>query len=88
MQPTFQSRLQALLPLVLSTIADASTTQINYTSGQSQFPVFTVNSASSTISITSAIPINYVPKYISFTVTNGQGLSLSAYNCAVSFHIR
>lgn len=58
--------------------ADASTTQINYTSSQSQFPVFTVNPASSTISITSAIPINYVPKYISFTVTNGQGLSLSA----------
>lgn len=57
---------------------DASTTQITYTSGQSQFPVFTVNQAASTITINSAIPINYVPKYMTFTVTNNQGLSLSA----------
>lgn len=51
---------------------------VTYTSGQSQFPTFTVNSATSTITINSAIPINYVPKNITFTVTNNQGLSLSA----------
>lgn len=58
--------------------SDASTTQITYTSGQPQFPLFVVNPVSSTITITSAIPVNYVPKYISLTVTNGQGLSLTA----------
>lgn len=57
--------------------ADASTTAITYTSGQPQFPTFTVNPASSTITINSAIPVNYVPKYISLTVTNNNGLSLT-----------
>lgn len=51
---------------------------VTYTSGQSQFPTFTVNPATSTITINSAIPINYVPKNMSFTVTNNQGLSLNA----------
>lgn len=51
---------------------------VTYSSGQSQFPTFIVNSASSTITINSAIPINYVPKYMTFTVTNNQGLSLNA----------
>lgn len=51
---------------------------VTYSSGQSQFPTFTVNSATSTITINSAIPINYVPKYMTFTVTNNQGLSLNA----------
>lgn len=51
---------------------------VTYTSGQSQFPTFTVNSATSTITINSAIPINYVPKNMTFTVTNNQGLSLNA----------
>lgn len=51
---------------------------VTYTSGQSQFPTFTVNAATGTITITSAIPINYVPKYITFTVTNNQGQSLNA----------
>lgn len=51
---------------------------VTYTSGQSQFPVFTVNAATSTITISSSIPINYVPKNITFTVTNNQGLSLNA----------
>ena len=51
---------------------------VNYSSGQAQFPSFTVNAAASTITINSAIPINYVPKYMTFTVTNNQGLSLEA----------
>lgn len=51
---------------------------VTYTSGQSQFPTFTVNSATSTITINSAIPVNYVPKNMTFTVTNNQGLSLNA----------
>lgn len=51
---------------------------VTYTSGQSQFPTFTINSATSTITINSTIPINYVPKYMTFTVTNNQGLSLNA----------
>lgn len=51
---------------------------VTYTTGQSQFPTFTVNSAASTITINSTIPINYVPKYMTFTVTNNQGLSLNA----------
>lgn len=49
-----------------------------YNSTQSQFPVFTINQATSTITINSTIPINYVPKYMTFTVTNNQGLSLNA----------
>lgn len=49
-----------------------------YTSGQAQYPTFTVNAAASTITINSAIPINYVPKNMTFTVTNNQGLSLNA----------
>lgn len=59
-----------------STTGAAST--VTYTSGQSQFPTFTVNTAASTITINSAIPINYVPKNMTFTVTNNQGLSLNA----------
>jgi hypothetical protein len=51
---------------------------VNYSSGQAQFPTFTINTAASTITINSAIPINYVPKYMTFTVTNNQGLSLDA----------
>lgn len=51
---------------------------VTYSSGQSQFPTFTINSATSTITINSTIPINYVPKYMTFTVTNNQGLSLNA----------
>lgn len=57
---------------------DGSTTQITYNSSQSQFPTFTINSAASTITINSTIPINYVPKYMTFTVTNNVGLSLNA----------
>lgn len=55
-----------------------ASSNVSYTSGQSQFPTFTVNSATSTITINSAIPINYVPKNMTFTVTNNQGLSLNA----------
>lgn len=59
-----------------STTGAAST--VVYTSGQSQYPTFTVNASTSTITINSVIPINYVPKNITFTVTNNQGLSLNA----------
>lgn len=55
-----------------------ASSNVTYVSGQPQFPVFTVNSAASTITINSAIPINYVPKNMTFTVTNNQGLSLNA----------
>lgn len=51
---------------------------VTYIIGQPQFPTFTVNSAASTITINSAIPINYVPKNMTFTVTNNLGLSLNA----------
>lgn len=51
---------------------------VTYISGQSQFPTFTINAASSTITINSVIPVNYVPKSMTFTVTNNQGLSLNA----------
>lgn len=57
---------------------DGTMTPIIITSGQAQFPAFVVNQAASTITINSAIPINYVPKYMTFTVTNGLGLSQSA----------
>lgn len=50
---------------------------ITYIPGQLQFPTFTVNPANSTITINSSIPINYVPKHITFVVTNNQGLSLN-----------
>ena len=74
------------LPISVTNIT-ASCTQYNssgvasnvtYTSGQPQFPQFTIDPALSTITINSAIPINYVPKYMTFTVTNNQGLSLDA----------
>lgn len=51
---------------------------VTYTSSQSQFPTFTVDSSTSTITINSTIPVNYVPKNMTFTVTNNQGLSLNA----------
>lgn len=57
---------------------DGTMTPIIITSGQAQFPTFTVNQATSKITINSAIPINYVPKYMTFTVTNNLGLSQSA----------
>lgn len=51
---------------------------VTYLPGQPQFPIFTVNPATSTITISSAIPINYVPKNMTFTVTNNLGLNLNA----------
>lgn len=83
---TFTLNYVSDLPVSITNIT-ASCTQysttgapsnVNYTSGQSQFPVFTVNAAASTITISSTIPINYVPKNMTFTVTNNQGLSLNA----------
>lgn len=50
---------------------------VTYSIGQPQFPTFTVNSSTNTITINSAIPINYVPKNMSFTVTNNLGLNLN-----------
>ena len=40
----------------------------NYTSADPQFPTITVDAANSEIDITSSIPINYVPKTITFSV--------------------
>lgn len=57
---------------------NGSTTAITYTSTSPQFPTFAINTDARTIKITSSIPINYVPKLISFTVTNNVGLSLNA----------
>lgn len=78
----YVSDLPVSITGVTATCTQYSTTgvpsTVTYSSGQSQFPTFTVNSASSTITINSAIPINYVPKYMTFTVTNNQGLSLNA----------
>lgn len=83
---TFTLNYVSDLPVSITNIT-ASCTQysttgvpsnVTYTSGQPQFPTFTVNSAASTITINSVIPINYVPKNMTFTVTNNQGLSLSA----------
>lgn len=78
----YVSDLPVSVTNVTATCTQYSTTgtpsTVTYTSGQSQFPVFTVNPATSTIAINSTIPINYVPKYMTFTVTNNQGLSLNA----------
>lgn len=78
----YVSDLPVSITNITATCTQYSTTgtpsNVTYTSGQSQFPIFTVNSVASTITITSAIPINYVPKNMTFTVTNNQGLSLSA----------
>lgn len=83
---TFTLNYVSDLPVSITNIT-ASCTQYSttgvpsnviYTSGQPQFPTFTVNIATSTITVNSAIPINYVPKNMTFTVTNNQGLSLSA----------
>lgn len=78
----YVSDLPVSITNVTATCTQYSTTgassNVTYTSGQSQFPTFTVNSATSTISINSTIPINYVPKNMTFTVTNNLGLSLNA----------
>lgn len=83
---TFTLNYVSDLPVSITNIT-ASCTQysttgapsnVTYTSGQAQFPIFTVNAATSTITVNSAIPINYVPKNMTFTVTNNQGLSLNA----------
>lgn len=83
---TFTLKYVSDLPVSITNItayctqysSTGASSNVTYSSGQSQFPVFTINSASSTVSINSAIPVNYVPKYMSFTVTNNQGLSLNA----------
>lgn len=78
----YVSDLPISITNITATCTQYSTTgvpsNVTYTSGQSQYPIFTVNTAASTITINSAIPINYVPKNITFTVTNNQGLSLNA----------
>lgn len=78
----YVSDLPVSITNITATCVQYSTTgtpsTVTYTSGQSQFPVFTVNPATSTITINSTIPINYVPKNMTFTVTNNQGLSLNA----------
>lgn len=78
----YVSDLPVSVTNITATCTQYSTTgtpsTVVYTSGQSQFPTFTVNAAASTITINSTIPINYVPKYMTFTVTNNQGLSLNA----------
>lgn len=78
----YVSDLPVSVTNVTATCTQYSTTgvpsSVVYTSGQSQFPTFTINTAASTITINSTIPINYVPKNMTFTVTNNQGLSLNA----------
>ncbi|MEG1660511.1 MAG: fimbrial protein [Bacteroides sp.] len=78
----YVSDLPVSVSNVTATCTQYSTTgvpsTVTYTSGQSQFPVFTVNAATNIIAISSAIPVNYVPKNVTFTVTNNQGLSLNA----------
>lgn len=78
----YVSDLPISITNITATCTQYSTTgvpsTVTYTSGQSQYPIFTINTAASTITINSAIPINYVPKYMTFTVTNNQGLSLNA----------
>lgn len=82
---TFTLNYVADLPVAITNVT-ATCTQYNtsgtastvtYTTGQSQFPTFTINAAASTVTINSTIPVNYVPKYITFTVTNNQGLNLN-----------
>lgn len=78
----YVSDLPVSVTNITATCVQYSTTgvpsTVTYSSGQSQFPTFTVNPTTSTITINSTIPINYVPKNMTFTVTNNQGLSLNA----------
>lgn len=78
----YVSDLPISITNITATCVQYSTTgtpsTVTYTSGQSQFPTFAVSVAASTITINSVIPINYVPKNMTFTVTNNQGLSLNA----------
>ncbi|MEG0891231.1 MAG: hypothetical protein RSF01_05045 [Bacteroidales bacterium] len=78
----YVSDLPISITNITATCTQYSTTgtpsTITYTSGQTQFPTFTLNAGTSTININSTIPINYVPKNMTFTVTNNQGLSLNA----------
>lgn len=83
---TFTLKYVSDLPVIVTNITATCTqysstgaaSNVTYISGQSQFPTFTINAATSTITINSSIPINYVPKNMTFTVTNNQGLSLNA----------
>lgn len=61
---------------------DGIPVDINYVSGNPEFPTFTISATS--INITSTIPINYVPKKITFTVRTVGGL-LSQYVTVYQF---
>lgn len=41
----------------------------NYVSGNPEFPLVTIDANNAKINVSTAIPVNYVPKYISFTVS-------------------
>ncbi len=53
---------------------DGTVSQKNYAAGSPEFPKVTVNTAASVIEITGFTPINYVPRTLTFTVTNVAGL--------------
>ncbi len=53
---------------------DGTISQKNYAAGSPEFPKITVNTASSLIEIVAFTPINYVPRFLTFTVTNASGL--------------
>lgn len=61
---------------------DGIPVDINYVSGNPEFPTFTISATS--INITSTVPINYVPKKITFTVRTVGGL-LSQYVTVYQF---
>lgn len=80
---TYTLKYVADLPISITNVtascvqysSTGSTSTVNYVSGNSQFPTFVISAATGTITVNSAIPINYVPKNITFTVTNNQGLT-------------
>lgn len=47
----------------------------DYIQGQANFPQFAIDTDASNITMTSPVPINYVPVYIEFTVRNTAGLT-------------
>ncbi len=47
-----------------------------YSPGESSYPLFDINTFDGTITISSAIPINYLRRYITFTVESESGLSI------------
>lgn len=54
--------------------SSGSVQRMDYLPGDTKYPVISIDEAAGTITVTSPIPVNYVPVNIYFTVSNGTGV--------------